>query len=792
MRRFTTLLWLTAAAVSICMHPAFAQQSINVEAGQNTILDALAQAQPGDTLVLMTDGGNYDNDNEIVVDMPLVIMAAPGLVNRPVLVNNGTDGTKDIIRLYNDLTLIRIEFNGRDQEGEQTKYGIRTGTGSGDATDNVKKDYVLKILDCYFRDIVHGSDGNAFRAYSGTMADSIIVRNTMVRNMGKQGIRVRDEDSDRHGFGFFNVKYFEVSNSTFSDIKDDAISVYGGDEDPNTPGPEVVINNVTIYNAGHYLLNLRDVENARVTNTIMVNNYDIVNATAKTLGAPWLVDGALLAYSDTLNVSDDGVWTGSRPNPTIDHLYAVDPMFTDPDNGDFTLMSSSPLIGAGENGTTLGDPRWWPEGAPGPATVHMVAAGQNTLMDAVDAAAAGDVIELTDSGGEYLNDDQIAVRVPLTVRAADGLAERPVIKNNEPDESSRVVFRILNSLHLDGVEIDGQAGTDFNAKYLLRIDHLGSDSVKSSAVVKVTDSYLHDVVAGSDGNFLRQYSETLVDSVIFRNSILSGSGKEGIRIKDESSDRPNMGFFNVNHFVVDNTTIANTSRSAIYVYAGDSEAATPEPTFLVNHLTCHNCGHNNGRAIWARGFQNAEVMNSIIANGKEDADWSISLEGDSRIAYSDTFMIAPVRLNGAATAEMMYDIDPEFADPDNLNFALASSSPLVKAGADGLGIGDMRWITTRDAVEEIVPVEFGALLGQNYPNPFREETTIPYRVDRAGHVTLDVYDLLGRRVARLTDEHHTEGDYAVPVVMRRRAAGTYFYMLSVDGQSERRSMVLVR
>ena len=116
--------------------------------------------------------------------------------------------------------------------------------------------------------------------------------------------------------------------------------------------------------------------------------------------------------------------------------------------------------------------------------VHMVAAGQNTLMDAVDAAAAGDIIELTDSGGEYLNDEQINVRVPITVRAAAGLAERPVVKNNEPDEDSRVVFRIYDSLHLDGIEIDGQAGTDFNAKYLLRISHTSSDSVNTSTVLE--------------------------------------------------------------------------------------------------------------------------------------------------------------------------------------------------------------------------------------------------------------------------------------------------------------------
>ncbi len=410
MRTVTTSFGLMLALVFLGINPAFAQKKTHteVEAGQNTLLDAIAAAAPGDTLVLTTDGGQYQNDDELKPDssLTLTIMAAPGLKDRPVLTNNGPDGTKDIIRLYGDLTLIGLEFDGlAGMEGLNAKYAIRTGTGSGDAGTNVKKGYVLKIIDCYFHDIVAGSDGNAFRGYSQTMADSIIVRNTLVFNTGKEGIRVRDEDSDRPGFGFFNVKYFEVSNSTFWEIKNDAISVYGGDQDPNTPGPEVVIDKVTMHNVGHYLLNLKYVDNATVTNTIMVNNYDIVNETGKTLGAPWLETAATLSHSDTLNVSDDGAWTGETgdgdPNtPTIINLYAVDPMFVDAAKGDFTLMEGSPLIGEGQDGTTLGDSRWAPKTPEMPKpSIRKIPAGQNTLSDAVDTAVAGDVLELTDSGG---------------------------------------------------------------------------------------------------------------------------------------------------------------------------------------------------------------------------------------------------------------------------------------------------------------------------------------------------------------------------------------------------------
>lgn len=785
MRTITTCFGLMIALMFLGTKPAFSQTKVEVEAGQNTLLDAVAAAAPGDTLVLTTDGGQYLNDDELKPDssLSLTIMAAPGLTNRPVLINNGEDGTKDIIRLYGDMTLIGLEFDGLAHEGLTTKYGIRTGSGSGDAGTNVKKGYVLKILDCYFHDIVHGSDGNAFRAYGQTMADSIIIRNTLVFNTGKEGIRARDEDSDRPGFGFFNVKYFEVSNSTFWNIKNDAISVYGGDQDPNTPGPEIVIDRVTMYNVGHYFLNLKYAENSTVTNTIMVDNYDIVNGTGKTLGAPWLETGATLAYSDTLNVSDDGAWTGGG-EPTIMNLYAVDPMFVDAAKGDFTLMEGSPLIGKGTDGSTPGDSRW----APKTAMVHKVSAGQNTLADAVDAAEAGDIIELTDSGGEYLNDDRMDITIPLTIRAAAGLDERPVIKNNEADESTRVVFEVLNSLHLDGIEIDGQAGTDFNAKYLLRV----RGEVDSSAVIKVTNSYLHDVVAGSDGNFLRQYPGTFADSLIFRNSILSGSGKEGIRTKDEETD---SGLFNVKYFEVSNTTIANTRASAIYVYSGDTDPATPEPEVIVDRLTCYNCGHSNGRAIYPRGVQTARITNSIIANSLVDEErWSVNLTGTSSISHSNLFMVSKIQLGGSSTQEAISEIDPEFANPEMLDFTIPASSPLRTMGTDGMGIGDMRWMPSTVAIEEDTPIpsETDIVLDQNYPNPFNSETTIPYRLGRDGHVTLEVFDLLGRSVARLKDAYDTAGSYSVTLSMQQQGAGTYFYRLTVDGESTWRKLVVVK
>jgi uncharacterized protein YegL len=95
------------------------------------------------------------------------------------------------------------------------------------------------------------------------------------------------------------------------------------------------------------------------------------------------------------------------------------------------------------------------------------------------------------------------------------------------------------------------------------------------------------------------------------------------------------------------------------------------------------------------------------------------------------------------------------------------------------------------------PVAFS--LDQNYPNPFNPSTTIRYTISGStqGHVTLYVYDMLGRRVRTLVAEWKSAGSYVAvwdgtddhgkPV-----ASGSYVYRLTSGGNVASRIMVLTR
>ena len=93
-----------------------------------------------------------------------------------------------------------------------------------------------------------------------------------------------------------------------------------------------------------------------------------------------------------------------------------------------------------------------------------------------------------------------------------------------------------------------------------------------------------------------------------------------------------------------------------------------------------------------------------------------------------------------------------------------------------------------------LPTDFA--LGQNYPNPFNPSTTIPYQIPASAHVRLEVFNLLGQRLATLVDGVQSAGAHTVQwdatdAAGRAVGAGVYIYRLSSGGMTESRRMVLV-
>ena len=141
---------------------------------------------------------------------------------------------------------------------------------------------------------------------------------------------------------------------------------------------------------------------------------------------------------------------------------------------------------------------------------------------------------------------------------------------------------------------------------------------------------------------------------------------------------------------------------------------------------------------------------------------------------------------------------------------LASGEPAVGVEVRLFDLTDLRWFVGATTDESghfalslkefstnrgsVLPAGFG--LGQNYPNPFNPSTVIPYHLPASGPVRLEVFNLLGQRIATLVDGERSAGSHvavwdATDASGRAVGAGVYVYRLRSGEATVSRRMVLV-
>lgn len=83
-------------------------------------------------------------------------------------------------------------------------------------------------------------------------------------------------------------------------------------------------------------------------------------------------------------------------------------------------------------------------------------------------------------------------------------------------------------------------------------------------------------------------------------------------------------------------------------------------------------------------------------------------------------------------------------------------------------------------------------LDQNYPNPFNPTTTIRFALPDRQHVSLKVYDMLGRETATLVDEILHAGEHSVIFNAHDLSSGVYIYRIQSNGNINTRRMILLK
>ncbi len=145
---------------------------------------------------------------------------------------------------------------------------------------------------------------------------------------------------------------------------------------------------------------------------------------------------------------------------------------------------------------------------------------------------------------------------------------------------------------------------------------------------------------------------------------------------------------------------------------------------------------------------------------------------------------------------LVLDVSP----PDN---------PMLETAYDGPGSGSdiyvvdsyiyvasglltiLRFIPTDiDEDESIMPSELS--LSPAHPNPFNSSTTIEYTLPQESEVTIEIYDILGRRVETLVQGKQRAGSHSVTWDARKASSGVYFYRIQAGDLGAVRKMILLK
>ncbi len=101
-------------------------------------------------------------------------------------------------------------------------------------------------------------------------------------------------------------------------------------------------------------------------------------------------------------------------------------------------------------------------------------------------------------------------------------------------------------------------------------------------------------------------------------------------------------------------------------------------------------------------------------------------------------------------------------------------------------------LETVTSSQEPADIPEGYSVDPNYPNPFNPVTTIGYQLPESAQVKLEVFDMLGRRVATVVEQRQSAGSYEVTFDASGLSSGIYIYRLEAGEFTETQKMNLVK
>lgn len=518
-----------------------------------------------------------------------------------------------------------------------------------------------------------------------------------------------------------------------------------------------------------------------------------------------------LSASDQLSVSysdiqggQDSVHTGTAGVLNWgEGNINLNPLFSDPQNGDFRLGVNSPCNGTGERGTDMGavlsgsgqvylGPRWYV--AVDGSDINGDGSRQNpfaTIETGVTFARNGDTVII--APGTY--EDAVNMNgknITLASYALDfpdsNFVESTVITEISARQITYVGTEDSTSLLYGFTFYDGN-GIDLlgNASPVIENCRFIDNSKEKGGAIYVdkgspdiincefTDNYASE---SGGGIFASTQSNITVTGCSFtgNQAVINGGA---------------IAFEGEAHHSVEFTLFTNNSADkggAMYFY---------NAVVTFNNITSADNSAADGAGIYILLNAGIDMTNAILDNDPADeikastfiVPMTINLQYSDVTGGEGSFDVPDdVTVNWGTG---MIAADPVFCPSDTM-YTISEYSPCNGTGLNGANMGAMPvGCTIQETGEENELPKIFALY-DNYPNPFNPATTIRYDLPSTAQVSLEIYSMLGEKAAVLVNGLQQAGSYELQWNAAGFASGIYFYKLDAKQQSDDKAFSQVR
>jgi hypothetical protein len=465
-----------------------------------------------------------------------------------------------------------------------------------------------------------------------------------------------------------------------------------------------------------------------------------------------------------------------------------------------------------------------------------VPAGFSTINNVIggDTTATGERVDantvyILERDGLYILDGEFSPNYPCIIEAAPGSGSRPRVILGVPSGGTtpEQAFRPRADFRMKGV-------------YVSALDELGGVGTRifrfEENGIKIDLEDCHLDIASQAAFRINTSNNTLyMKNCIISNIGVMASPENGRAFDDRGNDVDtlwieNCTFYNltfkilrdgggrIDYAFFNHNTSVNTGFGAIDL--GETRKAYIANNIIINPAFLGSV-EEVPYAIILSPWTGTETQEIIIKNNNVVTDaallsaypdsvnkpvnydslsaYYITQNGSTNIEEFVTFTDGP---SSPVSVITTYWNDPSATQEsldtlghESFDFSYASTYQSYTGGTSGQPIGDISWFgltptSVNNYMSAAVPASYS--LYNNYPNPFNPSTKIRYSIPFNSHVSLKIYDILGKEVAVLINSELQPGTYEAVFDAANLSSGIYFYKLETPSFVQTNKMILLK